>query len=943
MEIVAIVSSFFAHEHVSGLLINLLSSWMYDRRTMITPKTEIDEQLAQELEDVLRNTFYRFYIYKGFPEYDGDIVLNTFCKEYSELNNTAQKGNVRRAIELTIDLSISDDDFARWAEYFRTYYVEKQWLYRWISSKIGANPSTMYDDDDMVFCRIEAQLFAHGRSSELLPQHSMQIDSIFEKINERYSVSWKNDILAYYAKLTPNPAFSEKIQEIISYIRSDEDCDLVLAQLDNLLSLYDMNKSNREAYQRIRDCLRYPQYDMLQIISGTSGSGKSSWIEQYFRFSLEKNRVGALSVIPVMISCHAGINADQLRQVIHSKICFMLGRYYTSPQDINKRLQMLGNGVKICFVIEDIHIALNHGLKWNEVVSIIKEYSCFDSFRWMITINEYESFLLETNQEFLKHYCITLSEHGGVPIRTDSFSQYALSLDVQNQDWKVVREILYEKLGIDTTNYGIDFEKSISTPMEARVFCECLEKEDMSMISLPSTYFGFFKTIAEQKNKQMQNFGVSGLPATIDHVANTVLSSRKCAVGPKEFIPEHLAAIRSTQLLIREAVTNNDFFSSNYMSQTECYRLSIMAYWARIIAGKLPIDEESDISIVHSFPMTLSEWLIPCYIFRYVDNKEILSKLLPTLRKNNLLDYALFLARRTTEWCFSKELLEYILQDPSCIKNARNCYAVLYFINYSNEYLSISQKFRLLMAVSKAVEKNGMLDIYERVFHTVVTTSGTCKKLKKNMLLLSAEKLPDINYINGYITADVFMRLWKNECSDYDELFREYVIYLFDHSELIECINSEIKNKSFMDYFIRKCMEDYIYRTSHELLDVYSMLATQIKSVYEVYSRKKNTIKDSDVAVIRHFYVRNFTCAAGNVFSREGYKPANYEEQYVSAVEELIQSDSYYRKKTAWHLLINSKKDKNQALDARLQKHAEMLKQDPKMHKWLTSERMQLI
>lgn len=307
LEIVAIVSSFFQHEYVSGLLINLLSSWIYDKRTLITPKTEIDEQLARELEEVLRNTFRRFYTYKGFPEYDDDIVLSTFCKEYSELSNTAQKGNVRRAIELTIDLSISDDDFARWAEYFRTYYVEKQWLYMWISSNIGANPSTMYYDDDMVFCRIEAQLLAYGKSSELLAQHSMQIDNIFEKINERYLTSWKNDVLAYYAKLTPIPTYSEKIQEIITYIRSDEDCDLVLAQLDNLLSLYDINKSNREAYQRIQDCLRYPHYDMLQIISGTSGSGKSTWIKQYFRFSLAKNRVGALSVIHCRWMCRIRI------------------------------------------------------------------------------------------------------------------------------------------------------------------------------------------------------------------------------------------------------------------------------------------------------------------------------------------------------------------------------------------------------------------------------------------------------------------------------------------------------------------------------------------------------------------------------------------------------------------------------------------------------------
>lgn len=938
MEIVAIITSFFANEYVSGLLINLLSSWMYDKRSILTPKIENDEQLARDLAEVLKSTFRRFYAYKEFSEYDSDIVLNTFCKEYSALNDTVQKGNVRRAIELTIDLSISDDDFARWAEYFRTYYVEKPCLYMWITSNIGPNPSTMYYDDDIVFCRVEAKLLAFDKASEVLPQHSMQIDSIFEKINERYWASWKNDVLTNYAKLTPLPSFFEKIQEIIAYIRSNEECDLVLAQLKNLLSMYDPQKSNREAYRKIQDFLRYPRYDMLQIISGTSGSGKSSWIEQYFRFSLAKDRIGALSVIPVMISCQTGTNADQFKQVIHSQISSLLGQNYTSQQETNKRLQMLGSGVKICFIIEDIHIALNQGLRWSDVVSIIEEYSCFDSFKWMITINEYELFLLETNQSFLKKYCITLSECNGVSVGTDSFSKYALSLDVLNHNWKIVREMLNDKLGIDTTNQGVDLEKSISTPMEAKIFCECLGKEDLSMVSLPSTYFGFFTTIAEQKNKQMQNFGVSDLPATIDQVANTVLSTRRCVIDPKALNSEHLAAIRNTQLLIRTAVTNDDVYSPYYMFQMEHYHLSTMAYWARIIAGKLPIDEEADISIVSSFPLMLSEWLIPCYIFRYVDNKDILSKLLPTLRKNNLLDYALFLARRTTDWYFSKDLLEYILKNQDCIRDVRDCYAVLYFVNYSGEYLSIPEKFNLLMAVSKAVESNGMLDIYERVFRTVVVTSGTCKKLKKNMLLLSAQNLPNINYINGYITAGVFMGLWENECSDYEELFHEYAIYLFEHKELIALIDHG-SNESFMDYFIRKCMEEYIYHTSHKLTDVYSILGTQIRAAYEICSHKQKSIKGRDVAVIRHFYDRNFTCAAGNVFTRKGHKPTNYDENYVSAVETLIQSNNVYRKKTAWHLLSNSKKDKSQALDIELQKYAEILEQDPNIQKWLELER----
>ena len=824
MEIITLISSIFADQQVQGFLINLLSSWMYDKKSILIPKMEIDESLKLELADVLRNTLRRFYTYKELPEYSDEIVLRVFCEEFLNSCNISKKGNVRKAIESTIGFSISDGDFARWAEYFHAYYVEKTYLYRWITRNIGTNPSSMYYDDDMIFCRIEAMLLTFEKTTDIMQQHSIQIDSIFEKINERYVASWKNDILAYYAKLAPNPAFSEKIKEIITYIRSNEDCDLVLAQLENLLSMYDEKKSNREVYQKIQDFLRYPRYDILQIISGTSGSGKSSWIEQYFKYSLEKDRIGALSVIPVMISCQAGTNAYQLKQTLQSQICSFLGRNCASPKETNERLKMLGSdGVKFCFIIEDIHIALNSGLKWDDVISIIKEYSCYDSFKWMITINEYELYLLETNQAFLEKYCITLSERNEVYVSKDSFSKYALSLDMQNRNWKIVKEILNDRLNIDITNHEINLEKSISTPMEAKIFCDCLKNEDLSMISLPSTYFGFFTIIAEQKNNQMQNFGISELPETIDQVVNTILSTRKCTIAPNKFKSEHLTVIRSAQLLIRDTVVNDNIYSPYYTFQTEYYHLSIMAYWARMIAGKLPIDEGADISIVNSLPMKLSEWVIPCYIFRHVDNKDILLKLLPTLRKSDLLDYALFLARRTTEKYFSKDLLEYIIKNPDCIKNARNCYAVLYFINYSNEWLSIPDKFRLLMAVSKAVKENEMLDIYKRVFHTVVSTSGTCKKLKKNMLLLSSENLPDINYITGYITADVFIELWKNKCSDFDELFREYVIYLFEHKHLIALIDDG-NNESFMDYFIRKCMEDYIYYTSYKLIDVYSIL-----------------------------------------------------------------------------------------------------------------------
>lgn len=111
-------------------------------------------------------------------------------------------------------------------------------------------------------------------------------------------------------------------------------------------------------------------------------------------------------------------------------------------------------------------------------------------------------------------------------------------------------------------------------------------------------------------------------------------------------------------------------------------------------------------------------------------------------------------------------------------------------------------------------------------------------------------------------------------------------------------------------------------------------------NTYEVYSRKNNSINGHDISVIRHFYDRNFTCAAGNIFTCKGHKPLNYDEQYASTVESFSHSKSIYRKKTAWHLLSNSKKEKKDVLDTRLQKHLEILKQDPEIQKWLGSERM---
>lgn len=932
MEIMTFVLNFFQNDYV----VNLLSSVIYDAKAILAPRIEIDERLRLELAAVLRNTFRRFYqnnVYQDEQfEFDEDYVLATFSKAFNSHSDLTQKGNVRKAIEFTIDRSVSDEEFVQWVRYFHAYCLEKNYLFKWITSNIGPVQESVYFDDDIVFCRIEAMLRSSRKKSELLPKHVDLIESVFEKINDRYEASWKEEILSIFDKLRPLSKYIEKIQEVKAFSRLNEECDLVFEQLDNLLSMYDEKQSDYEAYQKARKFLKYPRYNMIQIISGTSGMGKSSWIEHYFQYSLEKCQGDSLAVVPVMIPCRAETTTEDIRQLTLSQIRRILGNSMNALPDAATRLNQLG--LRICFIIEDIHFALNTGLKWKDIISIMKEYSCFGTFKWMITINEYELYQLETNTPFLQRYCITLSEHGDDG--GNSLTRYTISLDKQNREWKVVPNIIYDKLRLDTTDKKLELEKSITTPLEATIFCDCFENDEASMDAIPESYFQFFQTIRAQKQKQLNASEILVDPATIGQIANAVLDTSRCTFSSEGYTSDHLVALRNVQLLVREVESYEDVYSEFYLSEKEYYRLSIMAYWSFVIAGKLPFAYDENIQIINSLPRELSEWLIPCYIFKYAEseNDDALLKLLPILNNSALLDYALFLARRTKTYVFSKALSEFILHNSYCIQTARNCYAVLYFVFYSGTFLSIAGKFSLLMMISKLATENEMLDIYENVFKSVVDTSQKIKNLKRAMYCLSMEEIPSINHITGYNTANRFWSLWKKEGKDFERFCSEYIAYLSEHTDLIARIEVA-SNKSFMDYFIRRFFEGYVLGTSTPIVEIYEM--------FDELNYSVNGLSGNNQKIIRSFFIRNFTCALGNIFSSIGKKPKDFVLQYIGAAETFAKSKKLYRKLTAWHLLLNSKKEDIQPLDERLQDIADILKNDSEIQNCLGRERLELL
>lgn len=129
----------------------------------------------------------------------------------------------------------------------------------------------------------------------------------------------------------------------------------------------------------------------------------------------------------------------------------------------------------------------------------------------------------------------------------------------------------------------------------------------------------------------------------------------------------------------------------------------------------------------------------------------------------------------------------------------------------------------------------------------------------------------------------------------------DIVDYIRTHSALLESIEKG-HNCSFLDFFLRKCLEKYIYFTNKDLENVYSDLEKYFQINYPVGLYIK----------------RNLTCAAGNIFSSQGKHLSGYEEQYIKLAVLFADKQAFSQKATAWFLIRNSVSEDRPKLHKRL-------------------------
>ncbi len=789
-----------------AFLISLGAGATWDGLKKLLSKKNFDDQKRQLMMAIV-STMRDFYLQMNF-EYEERIVMDCFLSAIHEYKDL--KWHFRDVIEYIIGYGIDDEQFQIWVDIYAQYapWEEKPFVRR---------------NDTLT--RIKNKLC-------IKDEHSYgDYFTIINNVCGAFNYSWKQEVIE---KLSP-------LDIDLSIFNRPERYDVLLSYCNNL----DIEDDQLENVKSIQDLLEHPHFNKVLLVCGKSGSGKSHFIKTYTREAHE-----GFGHIPVPCYVHLKSVETIFSDIIESLHSFLQIKC-ASLEEYSYLLDALS--IRICFVIEDIDIFLNDN--WDDVVFAIVDSVRFDSYTFIISINEYEYYQLEKDQSFLEKYCVKIFEQ--------SFFGNCFSIDEFNNSQNVIRKILVEEYGV-----SYEFGNELSTPQEAIYYGMCAREE--REVAPPSSYYDFIERITRWKEKQVAS-------AQLMPILNAIIKQKSSVIQ----IDSDVLPFRKAQLLTQET-------QQSVYSIMPAYHLRIYPYWATKI---IVIDSEG----ILSYSEDLREWLVSSFIFyRYQEEKDKkidLGHFFKELQERGILEYAVFCAYKA-DVHYKRALCRFLLNIE--IDKPRLCYAILRFVDQCA--IVFSDKLSLCSHIAKLIDDYGLLELYSRTLDRILEQSKNIESLRRNMLSLVGCSVQNFNHVNGYRFGNRYMILSQHK-KVYDLV---WVIVQYIRNNQLEEIIAQGNNISFLDYFLRKCFEYYIMNRHEELIDIY----IQLNSIFLLPSGVGGYIK------------RNLTCAAGNVFA--GWNDPHYRSEYIRTTQHFMYSSELFDRLTAWFLVSNSISEQKKIIDEKL-------------------------
>ncbi len=862
-------------------------------------KDSIQGQMWSLLSDTMAQFYERICSEFGKQlEFEERIVITSFLEQY-KLNQDALNANsLRRVVEETIygEMDVlADREYRLWISIFADNCSKYPNIYQMYKIQDDIN-SNIFSERNLMIQRIEAKLgrfIGNENHTEGLFQAS--IDNLYDL----FEASWKNEILTLINKLPKNPLSQDKIIEKMELIDANEDCELVLSVFEALFSLHDYTKAPYELVQKLKERFRYPHFNKVLIVTGTAGAGKSFFIKEYVETAISRIEENDISILPCIVDISRIKCFQKFEDFVISELSFFIGKKLATIDEANIFFGDLQ--AKVCFVIDDVNSQIIKKEDWDKLIQGIKIFSKFEQFRWILSIDEYEYYYLEWDNSFLEKYCIsqvsvTKRENQGINMFNNAFN-----IDQYNKDNSIVEWILTSQYGMDAQLFSSDLLLGITTPKEAHYFGEAAPKGEV--MGIPSTYYEYVNKIVHWKSTALAHQNIDGIEEDLRNIINFVIAHHICELDGLNLGAIDLIPLRRVQLVSPLFIKSTSMFDLDQGVMKTSYRINILPFWAAKMTKMIDISNLQNVGDLVSFPRELSEWLIPCVIFfnfeTYTKKCDELFAFFRVLDEQRVLNYALFCANKASI-DFSKKLFEYLVENMLCyIQGAKECYSVLYFVFYSQ--LKIVEKLQLLNTIAEFIPQFGFEKLYERIFCSIICASKKEKNLKKNVLEVALCKIGTVNYINGSNAGSRYIDLAWEQGKELETIVWDIINYIESHPKLLSTIaTKEGNNESFMDFFIRRCFEKYLFIKKDFILNVYQRLEN-------IFILK---------APLGSYVKRNLTCAAGNVFVNS--KDEKYRENYILLSRTFAEKDDLYQRLTALFLITNSVDEKAPNLNEQL-------------------------
>ena len=841
---------------------------------------------------LLRDTFEKFYNTYDL-EYEEKCVMSSFkeacCETKCEKLNYSSC--LQEVLEKTIGLEIGDSEVEKWIRIFCDICSKPKYeeIYKKISLEMNMKSELIYvKDKKQIIINILASLrnYINETQDDFMGENLSWYNDVVAALNNKMQISWKDNLVTELCKAKN---IDDKFQEKINYIKENHLCDKVLEIANDLLEHYEWEKKNEHI---LWDLINKCNFNKVFIVTGSEGAGKTYFIRKYIRYAIKLLENKEQCIIPVIIS---KLESEKIGDAFLKACEEILETHIDS--DIDKCVEVLDTyKFKICFIIDDLQNACIKNYKLvDEIIQQIERFSKYEVFRWIITVDEYDYYLFVDKIKFIQKYSIRKDSLQITNIVQDFVFNVGLNLTEFNKYNNVCELILNDIYNAYYVNYKAnlyetDLSYGVTTPLLTHLLGECVQGEEI--LKLPNTYIDYVKKICTWGNYKLEKvFHDSVFYKDLNNILNICYDSKKIDIPRNTLLKivneDIVQELHINRFLRYVQQVNENIFSVEL--KIESYRLQNIIFWATKLVQFINDKKRLSAKELQKFSKDFLDWLIPSYILFVSETNKQYSKLINDLFENDLgVNVVFCFSKIDVE--YSKQLFEYLKSNLHTINNTKICYATLYFICFSQ--ISIRDKFILCKLLASRIVEYQLEDIYEMFFKAIVSRASSLKNFKKNMFVLVGCSHKRVNIINGYRCAEVYCNLLEKENKEFITSLKEIICDIYRREE----VNKDIKNgtnSSFMDYFIRGCFEYQI------------KISPNIQEQYDKYK----PIFDENTEIC-HCVRRNFTCAAGNYFSKHG-KYTLYRKGYIELVRHLSSQRRDKDKKMALFLIVNSRQNEN--------------------------------